>query len=146
MILYFRIAPGATSHGDTEGDEWSMQQLRGMRVFTGPITDETANDRGWLVGGFKELDSPFRTQSFEFKHDTAEAGKSRPREEAAADARNWTLQLVISGRVRTSFPVENGEDIHVEVGPGELCLWGPGVLHYWEILESGLVQTLRWPE
>lgn len=113
-------------------------------VYTGSTTEVAAQNRGWVLGEFKN--SPWlRPAGMQLKYDIAQAGLSRSREDASADPHYWTLQMVVSGCVITSFPGKTkDEDEHITVGPNEYCLWGPEVVHYWRVVETGLILTLRW--
>ncbi len=115
------------------------------KVTRGRLDGIPDDMRGWLIGHFYPKASPLHTENIEFKCDHAKAGERRIREQMAKHETMHSLQFVISGRVKTSFPgAIEAEDTHEVVGPGEWCLWEKGQLHYWEVLEDGLILTLRW--
>src|SRR5687767_4759705 len=121
-----------------------MEQQDG--ICWGNAQQDGVENQGWLISPYQKEGSPLHQRGFQFKVHYAKAGLEKPAAKATKDDDNWTVQFVAFGRVRTSFPAtEKRGEKHVEVGPGEYCIWGPGVLHYWKILEDTLVITSRWP-
>lgn len=122
-----------------------MESVKG--VCWGNSEADGAEYRGWLLGHFKPKDSPLHDPLIQIKVDHVTTGMKRDATNASLDVANRTLQLLVSGRVRTSFPATSERPgQHVELNrEGDYCLWEPGVLHYWEALEDGCVITIRWP-
>jgi len=102
--------------------------------------------RNWFVGFFMDKESPLYDPWLELKFSRSKKGRSRTREDAQADGKKRTIQLFIRGHVRTSFLTDDGPDQHCELRKlGDMCLWEPDDVHYWEILRNSLILTVRWP-
>ncbi len=103
--------------------------------------------RGWMMGAFHPPESPLHDPHQEVKFDSVRKGVCRPRNEASADSKNRTLQILVEGHIRTTFPAtaERGEYVAELSAPGHYALWESGVLHFWEALTDSVVITIRWP-
>ncbi|WP_018680276.1 hypothetical protein [Actinokineospora enzanensis] len=107
---------------------------------SGNATDDTKDTRGWLVGHFIDPAEGVRSsRDVEVKWATHPAGDKRP--EWTADDRRTTLVLLVEGHFRISLTEGERTLTH----PGDYVMWGPGIDHTWEALDTSVVMTVRWP-
>ncbi|MFB7109797.1 signal peptidase I [Streptomyces sp. NPDC056190] len=108
-------------------------------VYVGNAGKDAALDRGWLLGHFKGVGDPRRSEAVEIKWGVHRRGDARPRwvegEERTA------LLVLISGRFRVELP---GRSVLLKE-QGDYVVWGRGVDHSWCAEEESVVLTVRWP-
>lgn len=107
---------------------------------TGNATDDTAGNRGWLVGHFIDpVHGPRSTPDVEVKWAHHPSGDKRA--EWTADDQRTTLVVLIDGQ----FRVDLSDGSSTMERQGDYVMWGAGVDHSWEALADSLVMTIRWP-
>lgn len=111
--------------------------------FGNAVQDNTPEYRHWLVGSFMPQEFPLHSTVAELKYGTHERGECRTREQATSSPTHTSMGILITGKVRYSFP--DRDDVVLE-NQGDYVVWGPNVLHWWEILEPTLILTIRWKE
>lgn len=107
---------------------------------SGNAAADGADTRAWLVGHFLPPGSPRYSADVEVKWREHPAGERRPTWSAGDDRTTLTL-LVQGSRFRVRLP--DGDVLLSR--PGDYVLWGPGVGHTWEALDSSTLVTVRWP-
>lgn len=107
-------------------------------IIYGNADTEGRIRRGWFVGHFLAVDDLRKTDDIEIKWSNVLAGSGED-EWSSHDA--TSMALLVRGRVHIWF---SGSDV-VLTKEGDYVLWGPGVMHRWEVEEDALVVTIRWP-
>lgn len=107
---------------------------------SGNATDDSADDRGWLVGHFVDPSfGPRHTRDVEVKWAHHPTGDRRA--EWSADDHRTTLVILVQGH----FRVDLTDGSSTMERQGDYVMWGPGIDHSWEALADSLVLTVRWP-
>ncbi|MBZ6249666.1 signal peptidase I [Streptomyces olivaceus] len=108
-------------------------------VYAGNAGEDSATDRGWLLGHFREEDDPRHSDAVEVKWGVHPRGERRA-QWVEGEVRTALLVLV-SGRFRMEFPRRS---VLLE-RQGDYVVWGRGVDHSWFAEDDSVVMTLRWP-
>jgi len=114
------------------------------RLITGNLTleeEEHPGRGGWVLGQFREPDSPFHATDVEVKWSHHKRGWVK--ETTAANMHAKTLTILISGKFNIWFPDE-GMDVLLEK-QGDYCLFPERTFHRSSAPEDALVLTVRWP-
>jgi hypothetical protein len=108
---------------------------------TGNAAEDTADNRGWLIGHFIDAATGGvrASKDVEVKWGIHSAGDKRA--EWTADDQRTTLLLSVSGQ----FRIDLSEGSKVLAEQGDYAMWGPGIDHSWEALTDAIVITVRWP-
>ncbi|MBZ6084794.1 signal peptidase I [Streptomyces olivaceus] len=108
-------------------------------VYAGNAGEDSATDRGWLLGHFREEGDPRHSDAVEVKWGVHPRGERRA-QWVEGEVRTALLVLV-SGRFRMEFPRRS---VLLE-RQGDYVVWGRGVDHSWFAEDDSVVMTLRWP-
>jgi hypothetical protein len=109
-------------------------------VIFGNAGAEGASRGGWFAGHFiAPEDDPRSTSILEVKWGVHKAGECRT--QWAVNAEATTLSILVKGRFRLQFPLQE----ILLVREGDYALWLPGVPHYWSAEEDCTIVTVRWP-
>lgn len=107
---------------------------------TGNAASEGENNRGWLLGHFREP-GPHHSIDIEVKWGIHPAGEKR-NSSGAPDAPVKTLSVLIDGQFTGDFK-EHGQ-IHRDK-EGDYFFWTHNLPHSTEMLRDTIILTLRWP-
>jgi hypothetical protein len=111
--------------------------------ITGNAPHLGTNHKGWFIGHFLEECSPRHSRDVEIKWGTHP--KNETNEGFAANRTAHSLSILISGKFRLIFQVDDrAEEVLLEK-PGDFALWNPGVPHNWKAEEDTIILTVRWP-
>jgi hypothetical protein len=114
--------------------------LVGANWYSGNANDDGPQNRGWLLGHFIDPPDDVRsTKDVEVKWGIHPAGDKRA--EWTQDDERTTLLLLVEGR----FRIDLSEGSVTMERQGDYVMWGPGIDHSWEALDSSIVITVRWP-
>lgn len=112
----------------------------GANWYSGNANDDGAQNRGWLLGHFMDPSTGVRaTKDVEVKWGVHPLGDKRA--DWTHDDARTTLVLLVEGR----FRVDLTEGSVTMERQGDYVMWGPGIDHSWEALDSSIVITVRWP-
>ncbi|MGW5879346.1 signal peptidase I [Nocardiopsis terrae] len=108
-------------------------------VHVGNAGEDSALDRGWLLGHFKDPADPRHSEDVEIKWGVHPAGDERTARVSAEE--RTALLVLISGRFRVELP---GRSVLLEQ-QGDYVVWGRGVGHSWRAEEESVVLTVHRP-
>ncbi|WP_304453224.1 signal peptidase I [Nocardiopsis sp. YSL2] len=108
-------------------------------VYVGNAGQDAPEDRGWILGHFKEVGDARHSDAVEIKWGVHPRGDERARWVTGEE--RTALLVLVSGRFRVDFP-----DRSVTLAEqGDYVVWGKGVDHGWHAEEESVVLTVRWP-
>lgn len=108
--------------------------------LTGNFNESAVEHKGWIIGHFMEVNSPFCNQDFEIKWGKHKKGEVKG---AIIQTNADSLAVLVYGKHLIKFP-SLGKEVILEK-EGDYLFFPKGVDHTWETLEDTLMLTIRWP-
>jgi hypothetical protein len=114
-------------------------------VYFGNAASDQVRGTGWFLGQFVPAALGVRHQTdVELKWGIHPDGEQRPRgPEAVANA--TTISILIRGKLRATFHIDGAQQMVTMEKEGDYCIFGPGVVHSWEVVGDTLVISVRFP-
>jgi len=111
-------------------------------IKEGNVRNESKDFKNWVIGDFREDESPFKTDKFEMKWSNRKKGYFSPAKEEGHQENKRTLGILVYGRMKIVFQDANKEALLQDEGDYYYCK--PTNRHSVEALEDSLILTLRW--